>query len=362
MTHYNIVSRTLLVFVRIMLWGSMVLGSAANAMDFTLEKRFGKTLVVGDGPIIPGDSDRLQALVDNAQPQPHGYRVLEVNSPGGDVEAALRLADVIHDFDFHVVVPPGRICASACGSVLFLAGKLRTVREGGELSLHTCDGRDTQWPAEQCNKAVEDHALSRGLAHGPLFAYMRAVPARDMIWFGRSEAECAGLTRYFMEETDHFGPIGPCFASEIAGKEPDPVLRWRIDMRQGGYYAFIRSFSDYDRLAQTEIYCKASDPGHMFVSAVFPEIEKGPASVFKKMSIELDDRILSTTSPRVHMNEGMRTFTARFPDSETLPLLTQYEHLIVGLEFLNSENPVFFGGRLRGGRKALIFAANHCEQ
>lgn len=362
MTRHNMIPRTFLSFLQLMLCGVLVLGPAANAMDFTLEKRFGKTLVVGDGPIIPGDNDRLRALVNKVQLQPHGYRVLEVNSPGGDVEAALLLADVIHDFDFHVVVGPGRICSSACGSVLFLAGKLRTVREGAELNLHTCDGSDTLWPAERCNKAVEDHALSRGLAHGPLFAYMRAVPPEEMIWFGRSEAECAGLTRYFMEESQHFGQIGPCFASGITGKEPDPVLRWRIDMRQGGYYAFIRSFSDYDRLAQTEVYCKASEPGHLFVSALFPEIEKGTSSVFEKMSIELGDRILSTTSPRIHMNEGVRTFTARFPASETLPLLTQHEHLIVGLEFSNSESPVYFGGSLRGGRKALIFAANHCEQ
>lgn len=356
------VSLTLLVSLPLVLFGLLAAGSAAHAMDFTIDKRFGRTLVVANGAIVPGDADRLRAMVAQAQLHPHGHRVLELNSPGGDVESALLLGDVIHDSDFHVVVAPGRVCASACGAVLFLAGKLRTVMEGAEMNLHTCDENDTRWPTARCNAAVEDHARSRGVAHEAILSFMRAAPPEDRVWFGRREAECAGLTEYYMQDRDHFGPIGPCFRQAMTGEEPGPALRWRIDMRQGGYYAFIRSFNDYDKLAQTEIYCNAGEPGRLFVSTLLPEFDAETTAVFEKMTIELDDHVFSTTSPMVHLKDGMRAFSARFPESETLPLLTRYEHLIVGLKFSGSETPIYFGGSLRGGRKALIFAANHCEQ
>jgi hypothetical protein len=65
------------------------------------------------GEITRGDVERLRAFVAaNSQRVPSLLTVLD--SPGGDLDEALRLAQAVRDLRFYVMVPPGFHCVSAC--------------------------------------------------------------------------------------------------------------------------------------------------------------------------------------------------------------------------------------------------------
>jgi membrane-bound ClpP family serine protease len=63
---------------------------------------------------------------------PH-VRTIRFDSPGGHVQAALQIADVIHDRGLDTYVP--RFCASAC-TLAFLAGKHRFLAPTAQLGFH----------------------------------------------------------------------------------------------------------------------------------------------------------------------------------------------------------------------------------
>jgi hypothetical protein len=99
-----------------------------------------------EGPIVPGDKDRLitaHRRLSNANP------ILCLDSPGGDYEEGLRIAEFILDkddkgTDMVTSIESGAQCYSAC-AFIFLAGKFtgkgyfapgRTLHAGGTLGFH----------------------------------------------------------------------------------------------------------------------------------------------------------------------------------------------------------------------------------
>src|ERR1700712_2358268 len=111
----------------------------ADAMDFSLLRTAsGQTEVLASGEIIPGDAPRLARALRHATPDAHGTRRILLDSPGGSVVDAIDMADLMNQIGVLTVVPAKAMCASACASVLFVAGKYRTVEKGGQLLIHSC--------------------------------------------------------------------------------------------------------------------------------------------------------------------------------------------------------------------------------
>ena len=69
------------------------------------------------------------------------HEILVLESPGGDVESALRIAEQVHKLDMSVVVPG--LCASACANYLFVAGAKKFVLPGGVVGFHGAPNRDS---------------------------------------------------------------------------------------------------------------------------------------------------------------------------------------------------------------------------
>ncbi len=94
-----------------------------SAAEFSYGGNRGYTLLI-EGNIAAGDADRMyQQLISGRV-----VARVELNSPGGDVVEALRMAALISGLKVPTKVPPTKICASAC-FFLYLAGE---PREGAE--------------------------------------------------------------------------------------------------------------------------------------------------------------------------------------------------------------------------------------
>ena len=110
-----------------------LVGAPASAMTFKYATTAdGLRVVVAIGEIRRGDARRLERALEKADRDRHGTKRLYLESEGGQVVEALKMADVITAAKVSTIVRKGKFCASACASILFVAGKYRTgVGEAG---------------------------------------------------------------------------------------------------------------------------------------------------------------------------------------------------------------------------------------
>jgi hypothetical protein len=142
------VARLVTRWLAVPLCATVMLASVpAHGMEFafrpvTIETDT-QTWLVASGEIRSGDAKRLrQFLVNNytkwALGGPNGGKAaLLLNSPGGDVEEAIQLAQVLREAFVTAAVMPPVVCASACFFLYVGAAKrLAASRPGGGLAIH----------------------------------------------------------------------------------------------------------------------------------------------------------------------------------------------------------------------------------
>ena len=123
-------------FVSLAVIVASLIASASQTMQF---KRvpidgFGD-IYTAIGPIIPGDTDRLRAAVLQA-PDPGAFRGLSVDTPGGNLAEAEKLAGLISATNAGVVVLGNSQCASAC-FLVFAAAKTRLIGKEALIGVHS---------------------------------------------------------------------------------------------------------------------------------------------------------------------------------------------------------------------------------
>src|SRR5690606_7338556 len=127
----------------------------AAAMTFTVATTSkGFHVVIARGDIARGDARRLARALEKADRDRHGMKQLYLESEGGLVYDALEMVAVMREVGVSTVVRRDTVCASACASVLFVAGRYRTVEEGGLLAIHSCYDNRNGRAASECNAII----------------------------------------------------------------------------------------------------------------------------------------------------------------------------------------------------------------
>src|SRR3569623_2558408 len=133
----------------------------ADAMQFSMLKGAnGQKIVLAQGEIVQGDAGKLVRALRRASVDRHGTRTVWLNSPGGSVIDSMNMADVIGAVGVTTVVPAKAMCASACASVVFVAGRYRTVEKGGQLMLHSCFDARNGRKMDQCDATISQRAAT----------------------------------------------------------------------------------------------------------------------------------------------------------------------------------------------------------
>ena len=104
------------------------------------------------------DVDELDALLKSEQ----SIKEIELNSAGGDVEAAFYMADLIIDYELDTNVKG--TCESAC-TLMLLAGERRTVERGSWVGFH-----QSYWDAPYIQGYFERNKDSKGWSNAFEFA------------------------------------------------------------------------------------------------------------------------------------------------------------------------------------------------
>jgi hypothetical protein len=146
----------------------------ASAMEFRIDRNdVDEEITVGDGPIVDGDAGRLEAIIPKVGRDQYGNIPLYLNSPGGAVDAAFALVEVMDRYEFSALVPSGARCASACASIVYISARFHQVVGTGLLGIHTCYVRNTLEPSAFCNDKIAKNAIAHGTSYGAVNMWQR---------------------------------------------------------------------------------------------------------------------------------------------------------------------------------------------
>jgi uncharacterized protein YecT (DUF1311 family) len=166
--------------------------TSAQAMEFTERVSSRGTVIIATGPIQTGDAAKLERVVGKATVDEKGLRRIILESRGGEVGEAVRVAEIIRNNNFVTLV--GGECASACAMVLYPAGRYSYLMGQGKLGFHNCYDRQLVVHPE-CTKAIAKLAASYGFPYGSIKLFATLKGPAEMYWITNVVAYCYGLER-----------------------------------------------------------------------------------------------------------------------------------------------------------------------
>lgn len=329
-------------------------------MEFEVTQWRNHSVIRASGEIIKGDSLKFKQVIKVQKRLPHGFSVILLDSPGGSVNEALIMSKLIDQYPIHMVVPHNGSCVSACASILFIAGSLRTIEKGGKFGQHSCSVSGV--PDEKCNELIANHAVLNGVSHGSVKAFLNYVKPNEIRWLSRRNVDCWGISRYaFASESGFERFVEPCFMHMLQGKWPQAQSAWRIDFHKDGYKAFLRPAVDHDRRLQLNLFCNALKPGNLYLSIDV----QGDANSVRAAIIRADlyAKPIIYKNVRYYVEQEDPEFSnviIKIPQNDVLKFLSKSNELIFNLKLKPPYERIMARTFLSKSRKALIFAANNC--
>lgn len=148
------------------------------AANIYIEK---KTHINFDGQIEKGDAERVAFLIEG-MPR---VDVFMVNSAGGSISEALKIASLLKGIHAYLVVKPGKICASAC-FFMFIAATTR--------SASPFYGKDGENPSPQ---ELPKKSLGRVGIHRPYLVLPKGTSEKS---FEKQDLLMRDIRAYLIEE------------------------------------------------------------------------------------------------------------------------------------------------------------------
>lgn len=164
---------------------------------------------------LEGEIDSRAALTFRrtiaANPQ---AKFVLLDSPGGDVQNGLLIADDVYTHGLSTVIPTGSICASACAYVFF-AGKSRLVQ--GQLGVHQISGTATLANAQLNISDILD-TLNKYGVDARIFPIMFRTASDDIHFFTQNEVKQYGIERLGLDDNQQAAtassPMAPTITSD----------------------------------------------------------------------------------------------------------------------------------------------------
>jgi len=125
-------------------------------------------------------------------------KTVYLNSPGGHLAPALKIAMTVKERDYETVVENNGLCASAC-AVIWLSGKLRRMLPGSRIGLHSARAKEdpTLTRSDFGTTQMTNYLLSLGPYYVPetIISFIEKTEPKAMRYIGVSEATETGLLK-----------------------------------------------------------------------------------------------------------------------------------------------------------------------
>jgi uncharacterized protein YecT (DUF1311 family) len=238
--------------------------SSSQGMEF--EKLFTRAgiAIKATGPIRGGDAEKLSTIAPDTTVDDKGLRRIFLESPGGEVAEAFRVAEIIKDNNFVTLV--NGECASACAMVLYPAGRYAMLLDGGKLGFHACYDARTSLVHPECTEVIARFAASNGFPYGSIKVFAALMGPADMYWVSNVLGYCYGMERFIGDPApvtistlcpsvvqvlidakfrEPNRPLGPSFDCQKAKTPPELLLcrdkeLMHLDALMGQLYRMMR--------------------------------------------------------------------------------------------------------------------------
>jgi hypothetical protein len=171
------------------------LTGTGNAASITVQQASnGGHYVFISGVINAGDGELFDQTLQYYRVQMK-HAVVYLDSPGGSVQAGIRIGVAIHELGFTTFVAGGTECASMCADI-WLAGKIRWAGDGAFIGCHQAYSRDRYGnlvPSDRANSYRADYYQYLGLGPAAIQYLLQAKP-KDINWLTSADAERFGIT------------------------------------------------------------------------------------------------------------------------------------------------------------------------
>lgn len=334
--------------------------AGVSAENVGAEQWRGHSVVRISGVISSGLAERMAEAMDQADVWADGTRVVLLDSPGGSVDEAFRVSEVLRQSSVRTVVPNGASCASACASIVFVSGRYRTVEPFGRIGQHSCSRAG--FPDQQCNDEIAEHAIQNGVSHGSIAAFVSFAAPSEMIWFSREDVDGWGLSRYPGEEASGFEKSEPRVWRMITGEMPPAQSAWRLDFHGDGYRAFVRTVSDAEREMQLNLFCYEALPGRLFLSMEINGDVNVVNSAITSVTVATENFSWSIERPMTFQEDpAVASVVMEIPSELIRQFLGSTNQLLFRIDLREPFQPIQATTYLADSRANLIFAANHCS-
>lgn len=337
---------------------TLLVCSEVTAGSIDVERWRGHDVLRLSGLIEPGLADQLKEKAELAETWPHGIPVLLLDSDGGSVAEAMKVSEFLDETPFHTVVPNYARCASACGSIIFVAGKFRTVEALGLIGQHSCSVGGV--PDADCNEQMAAHAAKHGVSRGAITSFVTYTPPEDILWFSREDVDGWGLSRYPGEQESGFEKSEPRVLRMLTGAMPPAQASWRLDFMNDGYRAFLRPASDAEREMQLNLFCYEALPGRLFLSMEINGLAAALQEALIKVLVQTDAWGWEAKPWIIQDDPSVSSIVAEIPPDAIKDILASMDRLEFRIELRQSFQPIVATTYLAKSRKNLVFAANNC--
>lgn len=166
--------------------------SGAMAADISLRAvnrdrpNEGPISIYYSGPVKPGDAQRLAELLAASEATRRPFLGIFLNSPGGSIKEALRMAHDIRASGHTTAVSSNYECASAC-FLLVAAGREKMIFRGARIGVHSAADKGIETPeAAAATLTMAREAAQLGVPDS-VIGHMVATRASSMQWLTRDE-------------------------------------------------------------------------------------------------------------------------------------------------------------------------------
>jgi hypothetical protein len=192
------------------------------------------------GEIVQGDADRLEKALDIAIAQypDHRMRAIALDSPGGLVDEAIKMANLIHKRGLAVMVPDKASCVSAC-VLMFAAGSDQVVSTAGRLGVHGISNGEGQQDSTALAATTNLAKLYADLGvPASVIGRMVVTPPEKITWLTSTDIALFPRAEIIQFALEDFPRVGDRGEEPLQGPYEEPLPRHTQAYRDGYQYGY----------------------------------------------------------------------------------------------------------------------------
>ena len=168
---------------------------AVSAATFkSVATKDGKTIILLSGEIAEGDADTLRAAIKTANDAGKLVSGIRLNSPGGNILEALKLADAVRFAKVATNVAGNATCASAC-FLVYAAGATKFANFTAQVGVHGASDKQGEETVASGAATVSMARAAKELGvPAAIIGRMVVTPPNEMVWLTPQDLLSMGTT------------------------------------------------------------------------------------------------------------------------------------------------------------------------